>query len=113
VKDLIRKILRESEDEFSWVHDFIHEKPPKWVRIRGGLRFKIPSTSEYKDWTITSQIHPQSEWQKVKSVEYMDGIKCYIYDFIGYKNMVTPVVDFTEEDLSFEELKPKPRDKTW
>lgn len=108
-ESVFSQLYEQEEGEFDWVGDILNEEVPKWVRITAGLRFKIPTIERYKEWQITNgQTHPEHQWQKIKSIEYVDGIKCYVYDFAGYKNMITPIADFNEEeDLSYGDLKPR------
>lgn len=102
MKNLIKKILKESERE--WFED-IEPLIPTKVKVdngypyqKRGKRFAIEGNEEYSDFKPTGW----NGWYRVTGTVMYNGEECYIVYFgYSFPRVYMPIKDFGEKDVRF------------
>ena len=115
MKDLIKKILKEEEDDLEWARDLVSTiiEDVKWIRTSNGNRFQENNrhldSDRYNSW---SEFGGWDNWYRVQGLESHKGKLCFITSlstgptkskFFYY----TPVEDYNEKTMSFSEERPE------
>ena len=112
-------LYESEEDEFEWVQDIVKNindyTSVKWIKTTDGKRFDYFEVVGDKDtfWHIFSG---WGNWFLVTGLESVNGELCYLtklkYDekdhhgHVGGTVYYTPVVDYSENEVSFQERRP-------
>lgn len=122
--------IKESEDDLGWAEELVSNQKDyinvKWIRTNDGKRFKNMEDrdeargGDVKPW---SQFRGWDNWFGVEDVLLIDGVLCYItalqgqlppphrkYDkkwIYSHQNYMTPVEEYSYNEISFEEKRPK------
>ena len=102
MKNLIKKILKESEDwfdeiDFSTAESLLNSSIPVSIKI-DGKRYAIPDNDQYIDFEITGW----DGWYDVVNIGVYRNEACFIVNFGGeYSRVYMPISDFTEKDMKY------------
>jgi len=122
VKDLIKKILKEEEDNLEWARDLVSVNfgDIKWIRTSNGNRFqennrhldsdRYNSWSEFGGWDNWYRV--RDNWYRVQGLELHNGKLCFLTSLntspiLSQFSYYTPVEDYNEKTMSFSEERPE------
>ena len=101
MKDLIRKILKESEDEFEWTKDVISSSPSfeigTFLNLRGKLFKNLGIKSNDKRWFRWSD----TGCHKITGKGFLDGEECYII----YYDQNNTQLYFKKKQFNFNDVR--------
>ena len=109
MRNLIRKILKESEDNLEWARETISdidEYKVQWIRTADGKRFKENGDEK---WHV---FNGWDNWYRVDSIKNFEGKLCFVTNLttsvatseFGY---YTPVEDYKYNEVSPSLERPK------
>lgn len=122
MKNLIQKILKESEDEFEWleIRSDIDYSDIKWIKISDGKRYTIyrDDISRFSNW---AKFKGWSGWYDCVGILNTDGKLYFITTLSKFKRQIdlnnlymeedslflTPVEEYNDNEVSFSEDIPK------
>jgi hypothetical protein len=114
VKNLIKKILKEEEDNLKWARDIVSIKigDVKWIRTSNGNRYQENNrhldSDRYNNW---AEFSGWDNWYRVQGLEFHNGKLCFITslttnDLKSRYFYYTPLEDYNEKTMSFSEERP-------